>query len=351
MKKLWKSKNFWLFISALIITGLLYLFFIFSEKNYSSDNIPSDIKDDDFPPATAVVYPENKSWHNSDFNAEIRDSDLGAGLLDFSVGKKGCYFIIEDLGTGAVSGGFRKCGFAEITVGVGKEKVCSSSYDKGNQAQGKCKLSTKAFDRAGNESGWKSKIFNIDLIKPNIGKIILPKDLKLNKNYLLEAKISDNSKITGCWFFVDNENIKEKVKIQPTPCQDEADCYISVNYIFDSEKEHLLNFGCVDIAGNIAYGEPVLAKASVNHPPEISFCKVSPTKGKKGTVFYFEVGVKDSDNDSLNFSWDFGDGETSEEENPAHYYLSSGTYEPKIAVSDGKGGEDKCSTAWVVVAE
>ncbi|MEM9821722.1 MAG: PKD domain-containing protein, partial [Bacteroidota bacterium] len=37
------------------------------------------------------------------------------------------------------------------------------------------------------------------------------------------------------------------------------------------------------------------------------------------------------------FEWDFGDGNTSIEENPSHVYLDSGTYEVKLTVTDANG--------------
>jgi hypothetical protein len=42
----------------------------------------------------------------------------------------------------------------------------------------------------------------------------------------------------------------------------------------------------------------------------------------------------DPDNDSLEFFWDFGNGETSEEENPAGFYFYSGDYTVQLTVRD-----------------
>ena len=40
------------------------------------------------------------------------------------------------------------------------------------------------------------------------------------------------------------------------------------------------------------------------------------------------------------YSWDFGDGETSEEKSPTHVYESAGTYRVILTVKDSKGSSD-----------
>lgn len=352
MKKSQISKKFWLILLALIGTGLFIYFIWLPQAEIPEEEIepPEEVKADKIPPSTAIVSPPNKSWHNADFEVLIYDSDLGSGLIEFVPGEKGCRYIIEDLGTGQAIGDFRKCDPIEIFVPVGEEKTCSSSYQKENPSQGKCLVSTKAFDWAGNESGWKSRVFNIDLIKPKVGQIS-SRVSKPEETQVYLTSISDNSKIIGCWFYVNGKATKAKVRIEPIPCKDNNECIVSANYSFDSEGDYSLRFGCQDMAGNLGFGNSQIVKVITNHPPEISSCKVNPTQGTIQTEFQFKVIATDLDGDTISYSWDFGDGKSSEEKNPTHYYLSAGTYEPKIIVSDGRGGEAECSTAWVTIIE
>ena len=353
MKLQFSKKTWWLiFVIALLGLGL-FIYFIFllpAKSGKGSEVLPEEVKADKAPPSTAVVFPQDKSWHNADFKVTIRDSDLGAGLLDFLPGEKGCRYIIEDLGTGEAVGDFRKCGLAEINVPVGENKVCSSSYLKEDVSQGKCKVSTIAFDKADNNSGWKSSLFNIDLIKPKVEKVP-PGTIGVGEKQTFTASISDNSKITGCWFYVNGENTEEKVKIEPIPCQDGEHCTASVSYNFDKEGEYYLNFACSDTAGNLGSAEHQILKVATNHPPKISSCRVSPAQGSTQTEFQFRVTSLDPEGDNLSFFWDFGDGGTSTEQNPTHFYSFIETYTPKVIVSDGKGGSAECQTAWVVVSE
>ena len=42
---------------------------------------------------------------------------------------------------------------------------------------------------------------------------------------------------------------------------------------------------------------------------------------------------------AINFSWTFGDGNTSTEESPSHTYASAGTYDVTLSTNDGQGNE------------
>ncbi len=337
------SKKTIIIVLALIGLGLFIFFFLTKESKEEKEGITEEIKGDQTSPSTKVVSPKDKSWHNYDFTVEIRDSDLGSGLAK-------CQYLIEDLGTGRVAGGERECGFIEKNIPVGKEKVCSSSYQEKDLSQGKCKVSSLAVDLAGNESGWQSKVFNIDLIKPEINWADFSENsFKLDREYLLEATVSDNGKITGCWFYLNGKKTEKKVEISTVPCQNGEECKISVSQVFSEEKEYYLNFSCADIAGNLGAGDYQIIKATTNHPPDISFCKVFPSQGSIETKFQFEVEAADLERDEISFFWDFGDKENSTEKSPIHQYLSAGTYEPKVIATDSKLEESECSTAWVVV--
>ena len=354
MKKFWQSKKIVFLILVLLIAGLFIYFFWFAKIKFpwEEEELPEEIKNDNVLPSTAITSPEDKSWWNHDFKVTINDSDLGSGLVEYLFKESGCKYIIEDLGTGESIGGFRQCDPVEINVPVGEEETCSSSYQKNDISQGKCKVSTIAFDKAGNNSSWKSKVFNIDLIKPEVGQInSVSQSLELDKTYLLSAPISDNGQITGCWFYLNGGETKEKVKIEPIPCQDDNKCRASLEYSFGKEDDYSVYFSCTDIAGNFSLGEPLIIKVVTNHPPQISSCKITPSQGNLSTSFQFSVEATDLEGDELVYSWDFGDDGTSNEQNPSYSYLVSGTYTPKVMVSDGKGGEAECFTAWVVVSQ
>ena len=348
------SRKLLFLLLALIAIGLFIFFFASQnmEPGISPEETTEEMEKDKIPPSTAIISPQDKSWHNKDFWVEINDSDLGSGLIDYKAGESGCKYIIEDLGTGESAGDFRKCDPVEVWVPVGQGKVCSSSYRKEDISQGKCKVSSLSTDKAGNDSGWKSKVFNVDLINPEVGRIVLNQNsFELDKDYIFEASASDNSQITGCWFYLDGKNSEKKVEVNPIPCKDGMECRIYLTYSFNREGDYNISFVCSDIVGNLGAGEKQIVKVTQNHPPQISSCQVLSGQGKVEDEFQFRVEAADPEQDLLFFLWDFGDGKTSEEQNPKHQYSTTGTFEPKVLVSDDKGESSECQTAWVVVSE
>ena len=54
-----------------------------------------------------------------------------------------------------------------------------------------------------------------------------------------------------------------------------------------------------------------------------------------GTVTFSITATDEDVNDTLTYIWDFGDGETSTEEDPVHVYAANGSYDVTVTVSDG----------------
>jgi PKD repeat protein len=63
-----------------------------------------------------------------------------------------------------------------------------------------------------------------------------------------------------------------------------------------------------------------------------------PANGlQNGTAIAFSgQALKDPDGDSLTYAWEFGDGGTETSATPTHVYTTTGTFAPKLTVSDGK---------------
>jgi len=93
-------------------------------------------------------------------------------------------------------------------------------------------------------------------------------------------------------------------------------------------------------------GNPAAETVLIQPPPPAVMAKftANPTSGPAPLVVSFtdeSVGVIESR------SWDFGDGNTSEEQNPTHTYASPGTYTVVLTVS-GPGGTDEATGSVVV---
>lgn len=366
-----KNKRWTLLVLLITLLGVLIYFFVLPRNEVSEDEIPKDFRDDEVAPISSIykydwrakeyIPDSGEGWQSLSFIRYIYDLDEESGLDT-------CYYFIYDNIREEISGGSsRRCNH-NLIIRVGPEGVCSSQGKKA------CTLYVFATDRRGNGTmeadrditppRFETAAYHIDWEEPKVGKIYIENqevkdiiDIEKDKPLTYLAKVSDNIELNYCWLYINGENVK-KMEIRPNPCQNGTECKASVEYTFTEGETHFIWTRCADHYSpetngylNISAGLPVKVILAVNHPPEISSCKVTPTQGTLETEFQFEVEAIDIDEDKLSYKWDFGDGESSSQQNPQYHYLAVGTYQPKVEVLDNKGGKDNCSTAWVTVSE
>ncbi|MBI4605705.1 MAG: PKD domain-containing protein, partial [Planctomycetes bacterium] len=81
----------------------------------------------------------------------------------------------------------------------------------------------------------------------------------------------------------------------------------------------------------------LLVKPSVNTPPVAD--ANGPYVALRGQpVSFSSAGTSDPDGDALTYTWSFGDGQTSNDENPIHVYTAAGNFVATLIVNDGRGG-------------
>jgi hypothetical protein len=77
--------------------------------------------------------------------------------------------------------------------------------------------------------------------------------------------------------------------------------------------------------------------ATRNRAPTVTAVSASPPNGLVfASTITFNVNATDPDGDSLTYSWDLGEGATSTVPAPSHVYATTGTFSPRVTVSDGK---------------
>lgn len=62
------------------------------------------------------------------------------------------------------------------------------------------------------------------------------------------------------------------------------------------------------------------------------------------SISFSSAGSNDTDGIIASYLWDFGDGQTSTQQNPSHTYASSGTYNVTLTVTDNDGASDSDAT-------
>ena len=78
----------------------------------------------------------------------------------------------------------------------------------------------------------------------------------------------------------------------------------------------------------------------VENVPPIADFKYSPLHPTTNDIIQFTDLSTDADGSVVNWTWTFGDGETSTEQNPEHKYADDGTYNVTLTVEDDGGASD-----------
>ncbi|MFP2924988.1 Ig-like domain-containing protein [Pyxidicoccus sp. 3LG] len=89
------------------------------------------------------------------------------------------------------------------------------------------------------------------------------------------------------------------------------------------------------VSDGLATSAPATVSLRVgNSAPVVAFT-TQTQRPYEGEAVRFQTTAADANGDALTFTWDFGDGATSEEASPAHAYANEGTYEAVLTVTDG----------------
>jgi len=72
-----------------------------------------------------------------------------------------------------------------------------------------------------------------------------------------------------------------------------------------------------------------------NQPPVITTAAASPQTGNAPLQVSFTSSSTDANNDTLTYSWDFGNGQSATGQNVSHTYTTGGSFIARLSVSDG----------------
>jgi PKD repeat protein len=67
--------------------------------------------------------------------------------------------------------------------------------------------------------------------------------------------------------------------------------------------------------------------------------EADPDEGAPPLKTQFTASVEEESGGPFSFKWDFGDGQTSTEQNPVHVYEKAGEYTATLTVTDQKGNK------------
>lgn len=90
-----------------------------------------------------------------------------------------------------------------------------------------------------------------------------------------------------------------------------------------------------------------IENATGGHSP-VAAAKADRTSGQAPLRAKFTASATDADGDALTYTWDFGDGTTSQQQNPAHTYRKNGTYTATVTAED-PGGRTGTASVYLTV--
>lgn len=346
-----RSKKFWI-LSIIGFTAVFGILIFQVQKSQKHVSFPSTDKSDSVPPVSQIIQPHENAVVGSNFFVAVRDVDAGSS----GIAKDQCRYSIYDCGffpcVQTVSNVQRVCS-GSFLVSVGDGKACPT------QGRDSCRVIVKSQDLVGNqnmesEAQESIKTLGIDFVSPNVimnQPLLERTDLRIS----FEASVTDNIEVSNCDITIGKEGNYDLAPLQfsARSCtgEDEKACYqVSGSHIFSVSGMYEFSLSCWDLAGNTGKSEAYKVEAIQNRSPQISSCRVTPALGTVTTTFLFQGEASDPDGDAIAYEWKFGDGTTVSGSVASHQYRTPGVYTPQVTVTDSYGAEERCSTAWVVVA-
>lgn len=86
----------------------------------------------------------------------------------------------------------------------------------------------------------------------------------------------------------------------------------------------------------------------VNMPPSVDFSFLPPNPTTADTIQFIDLSTDRGGRGIVNWSWVFGDGNTSYDQNPTHQYADNGTYLVTLTIRDNDGATNATSKSVVV---
>lgn len=164
---------------------------------------------------------------------------------------------------------------------------------------------------------------------PTASFSVTPNPVEVNVNASFNSDDSfdpdTGDTLTYSWQFGDGNNSQEQ---NPTHSYTAVGTYVAVLIVTD-------NHG---LASEQVQVSVVVQDSNANVAPTASFTvSPNPVEANATANFNSDASSDPDPGDTLTYSWQFGDGSSSVEQNPSHAYTTEGTYVAELTVTDNHG--------------
>ncbi len=164
-----------------------------------------------------------------------------------------------------------------------------------------------------------------DITSPSTPTDLTAETVSLNQIHLTWSASTDDVGVEGYKIYRDGTQIAT---------------HFNTNY-YDTEPlpstTYIYTVSAYDAANNESgQSNEASATTSPNDPPTAA-TSANPTSGIVPLTVNFTGSGSDTDGYIESYSWDFGNGETSDEQNPTHIYNDPDTYTVTLTVTDNYG--------------
>ena len=146
---------------------------------------------------------------------------------------------------------------------------------------------------------------------------------------------ADGSIASYAWSFGDGSSSNQQ---NPTTTYQVAGNYVATLTVTDNQG-----------ATGTATVAITVAAPNANQPP-VATASGSPTSGKAPLAVSFTGSGTDPDGSVASYAWTFGDGGSSNKQNPSHTYQTAGSYVATLTVTDNQGATGSATVAITVTA-
>ena len=114
----------------------------------------------------------------------------------------------------------------------------------------------------------------------------------------------------------------------------------SATHIYTSAGTYIATLTVTDSANNMDTVSFTITVSQADNQPPVASATVNPLQGSAPLTVNLNGSATDPEGDNLSYSWDFGDGNASNDAVTTHTYSNAGTYSVILTVTDSAGNTD-----------